>query len=404
MQVTGYDIIFFWVIRMIFSGYEQMGEKPFKTVLFHGLVRDSQGRKMSKSLGNGIDPLEIIDKYGADALRLTLITGNAPGNDMRFYIERVENSRNFANKVWNASRFIMMNMEDGKEADAAVMPQGLQPEDQWILSKFNHVVSDVTENMEKFELGIAVQKVYDFIWGEFCDWYIEMVKPRLYRTDDAVSKEAALWTLQTVLIGGLKLLHPFMPFITEEIFSTIQTKEPSIMISSWPKHREDFDFPEQEKDIEMIKDAVSGIRKMRSDRNVAPSRKSKVYVVSDSDKTLEVFRKDQLFFETLAYANEIVLQKDQAGIPDGAVSVIEPFATFFVPMQDLMDIAAEVERLQKELDRLDGELKRSEKMLSNERFLAKAPQAKIDEEKEKQQNYRLQYESVNAMLQQMKNL
>ena len=402
--VTGYDIIFFWVIRMIFSGYEQMGEKPFKTVLFHGLVRDSQGRKMSKSLGNGIDPLEIIDKYGADALRLTLITGNAPGNDMRFYIERVENSRNFANKVWNASRFIMMNMEDGKEADAAVMPQGLQPEDQWILSKFNHVVSDVTENMEKFELGIAVQKVYDFIWGEFCDWYIEMVKPRLYRTDDAVSKEAALWTLQTVLIGGLKLLHPFMPFITEEIFSTIQTKEPSIMISSWPKRREDFDFPEQEKDIEMIKDAVSGIRKMRSDRNVAPSRKSKVYVVSDSDKTLEVFRKDQLFFETLAYANEIVLQKDQAGIPDGAVSVIEPFATFFVPMQDLMDIAAEVERLQKELDRLDGELKRSEKMLSNERFLAKAPQAKIDEEKEKQQNYRLQYESVNAMLQQMKNL
>ena len=402
--VTGYDIMFFWVIRMIFSGYEQMGERPFKTVLFHGLVRDSQGRKMSKSLGNGIDPLEIIDKYGADALRLTLITGNAPGNDMRFYIERVENSRNFANKIWNATRFIMMNVEEGQEADADVVPEHLQPEDQWILSRFNSIVRDVTENMEKFELGIAVQKVYDFIWGEFCDWYIEMVKPRLYRTDDAASKDAALWTLQTVLIGSLKLLHPFMPFITEEIFTTVQTKEPSIMISSWPKWREDFSFPEQEKDIEMIKDAVSGIRKMRSDRNVAPSRKSKVYVVSDSEKTLEVFRKDQLFFETLAYANEVVLQKDQSDIPEGAVSVIEPFATFFIPMQDLMDISAEIERLTKELARLSGELTRSEKMLSNERFLAKAPQAKIDEEKEKQENYRLQYASVDAMLQQLKAL
>ncbi len=402
--VTGYDIIFFWVIRMIFSGYEQMGERPFKTVLFHGLVRDSQGRKMSKSLGNGIDPLEIIDKYGADALRLTLITGNAPGNDMRFYIERVENSRNFANKIWNATRFIMMNVEEGQEADAGVMPEHLQPEDQWILSRFNSIVRDVTENMEKFELGIAVQKVYDFIWGEFCDWYIEMVKPRLYRTDDAGGKNAALWTLQTVLIGSLKLLHPFMPFITEEIFTTVQAKEPSIMVSSWPKWREDFSFPEQEKDIEMIKDAVSGIRKMRSDRNVAPSRKSKVFVVSDNDKTLDVFRKDQLFFETLAYANEVVLQKDQTGIPEGAVSVIEPFATFFIPMQDLMDISAEIERLTKELARLSGELTRSEKMLSNERFLAKAPQAKIDEEKEKQENYRLQYASVDAMLQQMKAL
>ncbi len=402
--VTGYDIIFFWVIRMIFSGYEQMGERPFKTVLFHGLVRDSQGRKMSKSLGNGIDPLEIISQYGADALRLTLITGNAPGNDMRFYMERVENSRNFANKIWNATRFIMMNMEEGKEADLSAMPQGLQPEDQWVLSTFNTIVKDVTENMEKFELGIAVQKVYDFIWGEFCDWYIEMVKPRLYRTDDADSKNAALWTLQTVLVGSLKLLHPYMPFITEEIFTTIQTKEPSIMISSWPVWREEFSFPEQEKDIEMIKNAVSGIRKMRNDRNVAPSRKSKVYVVSENEKVLEVFRKDQLFFETLAYANEVVLQKDQEGIPEGAVSVIEPFATFFVPMQDLMDISAEIERLTKELARLDGELKRSEKMLSNEKFLSKAPQAKIEEEKEKQENYRLQHASVEAMLQQMKSL
>ncbi len=402
--VTGYDIIFFWVIRMIFSGYEQMGERPFKTVLFHGLVRDSQGRKMSKSLGNGIDPLEIIDQYGADALRLTLITGNAPGNDMRFYMERVENSRNFANKIWNATRFIMMNMEEGKEADASVMPKGLQPEDKWVLSTFNNIVKDVTENMEKFELGIAVQKVYDFIWGEFCDWYIEMVKPRLYRTDDADSKEAALWTLQTVLIGSLKLLHPYMPFITEEIFTTIQNKEATIMTSAWPVWEERFSFPAEEKDIAMIKDAVSGIRKMRSDRNVAPSRKSKVYVVSENEKVLEVFRKDQLFFETLAYSNEVVLQKDQKDIPEGAVSIIEPFATFFVPMQDLMDIGAEIERLEKEQKRLAGELKRSENMLSNERFLAKAPEAKIAEEKEKQEKYRLQYESVEAMLQQLKSL
>ncbi len=237
--VTGYDIIFFWVIRMIFSGFEQMGEKPFKTVLFHGLVRDSQGRKMSKSLGNGIDPLEIIDQYGADALRLTLITGNAPGNDMRFYYERVENSRNFANKVWNASRFIMMNMEQAleKTGKAVTTPaeNELEPVDKWILSKLNTLAKEATENMEHFELGIAVQKVYDFIWDEFCDWYIEMVKPRLYNSDDTASQNAALWTLKTVLIDALKLLHPYMPFITEEIFCTLQSEEESIMISKWPE-------------------------------------------------------------------------------------------------------------------------------------------------------------------------
>ena len=402
--VTGYDIIFFWVIRMIFSGYEQMGERPFKTVLFHGLVRDSQGRKMSKSLGNGIDPLEIIDQYGADALRLTLITGNSPGNDMRFYTERVENSRNFANKVWNASRFIMMNMKDEKEADRDVMPDGLTPEDKWILSKFNHVVQEVTDNMEKYELGIAAQKIYDFIWGEFCDWYIEMVKPRLYNTEDPVTKNAALWTLQTVLIGSLKLLHPYMPFVTEEIFTTMQSKEESIMISSWPVWKEEYDFPEEEKNIEMIKEAVSGIRKMRSDRNVPPSRRSKVYVVSDSDETLDVFREDLLFFERLGYANEVVLTKNAQDVPEGAVSVIEPFAKFFIPMQDLVDIQAEIERLEKEEKRLSSELARSQKMLSNERFLAKAPEKKVEEEKEKQKKYQGQYQSVKEMLEQMKKL
>ena len=269
--VTGYDIIFFWVIRMIFSGYEQMGQKPFNTVLFHGLVRDALGRKMSKSLGNGIDPLEIIHEYGADALRMTLITGNAPGNDMRFYNERVIANRNFGNKVWNASRFIMMNMPEGEEAGPD-MPGALNAEDKWILSRFNTVVKEVTENMERFELGIAVQKVYDFIWDEFCDWYIEMVKPRLYQSDDQASKDAALWTLQTVLIGSLKLLHPYMPFITEEIFTTIQSREETIMLSAWPVYREDFAFPHEEKGISMVKEAVRAVRNIRAERNVAPSR------------------------------------------------------------------------------------------------------------------------------------
>ena len=399
--VTGYDIIFFWVIRMIFSGYEQMGDKPFKTVLFHGLVRDAQGRKMSKSLGNGIDPLEIIRDYGADALRMTLVTGNAPGNDMRFYTERVEANRNFANKVWNASRFIMMNMPEGFTADAEKLPEGLKPEDKWILSKLNGVVKEVTDNMEKFEMGIAVSKVYDFIWGEFCDWYIEMVKSRLYLTDDAQSKEAALWTLQTTLIAGLKLLHPFMPFITEEIFCTLQSAEESIMISSWPVWRADFDFAQEEKDIETIKEAVRGIRAARNERGVAPSRKAKVFVVSPQDEVLQLFAQNALFFESLASASEIETAKSAEQVPDGALSVVLPFATFFLPLQDLIDVKAEIERLQKEEKRLAGELKRSEGMLSNEKFLAKAPQDKIDAEKEKQEKYRLQMEGVRAQLEQL---
>lgn len=341
--VTGYDIIFFWVIRMIFSGYEQMGEKPFHTVLFHGLVRDSQGRKMSKSLGNGIDPLEIIDKYGADALRLTLITGNAPGNDMRFYYERVEASRNFANKVWNASRFIMMNMDQtqektggrGWEVSYDRIKESLEPADKWILSKLNTLVKEVTENIDHFELGIAVQKVYDFIWDEFCDWYIEMVKPRLYQretegedagamtgagkqdgTDGAAdggkqdgaddagrsgkraaqSKNAALWTLKHVLIDALKLLHPYMPFITEEIFCTIQSEEESIMISSWPAYTEEKAYQTEEKAIELIKEAVRGIRNIRTQMNVAPGRKAAMFVVSEAEAVRNVFEEGRLFF------------------------------------------------------------------------------------------------------------
>ena len=398
--VTGYDIIFFWVIRMIFSGFEQMGEKPFHTVLFHGLVRDSQGRKMSKSLGNGIDPLEIIDQYGADALRLTLITGNAPGNDMRFYYERVENSRNFANKVWNASRFIMMNM-DGKTVTTPAEGD-LQPVDKWILSKLNTLVKDVTDNMESYELGIAVQKVYDFIWDEFCDWYIEMVKPRLYNTDDAVSQNAALWTLKTVLIDALKLLHPYMPFITEEIFCSLQSEEESIMISSWPVYDAKKDFAKEEKAIETIKEAVRGIRNIRSEMNVAPSRKAGVHVVSEDAQIRNIFTEGKLFFASLAYASEVYIQEDKTGIADDAVSVVIPGATLYIPFAELVDIAQEIQRLEKEQKRLEGELARVNGMLSNERFISKAPEAKIAEEKEKLAKYTNMMEQVKARLAQLK--
>ncbi|MCH5342869.1 MAG: valine--tRNA ligase [Acetatifactor sp.] len=404
--VTGYDIIFFWVIRMIFSGYEQMGEKPFKTVLFHGLVRDSQGRKMSKSLGNGIDPLEIIDQYGADALRLTLITGNAPGNDMRFYYERVENSRNFANKVWNASRFIMMNMEQALEKngrEVATPATGeFEPVDKWILSKLNTLVKDVTDNMEHFELGIAVQKVYDFIWDEFCDWYIEMVKPRLYNSVDAASQNAALWTLRTVLIDALKLLHPYMPFITEEIFCTLQSEEDSIMVSSWPVYTEKRSFSKEEKDIEIIKEAVRGIRNVRAEMNVAPSRKASVYVVSEDEDILNTFTEGKLFFATLAYASDVTMQKNKAGIAQDAVSVVIPGATLYIPFAELVDIAQEIDRLTKEQKRLEGELARVNGMLSNERFLSKAPEAKINEEKEKLAKYEQMMEQVKTRLAQLK--
>ena len=396
--VTGYDIIFFWVIRMIFSGYEQMGERPFKTVLFHGLVRDSKGRKMSKSLGNGIDPLEIIDQYGADALRLTLITGNAPGNDMRFYYERVEASRNFANKIWNASRFIMMNMpEEGLQVTDPV----LQPVDKWILSKLNALIKDATENMDHFELGIAVQKVYDFIWDEFCDWYIEMVKPRLYNTDDQESKNAALWTLKTVLLNALKLLHPYMPFITEEIFCTLQSEEESIMISSWPVYQDDWGFAKEEQDIETIKDAVRGVRNIRTEMNVAPSRKAMIYVVSEKEEVRRAFTEGKLFFASLAGASEVVIQEDKNGIAEDAVSVVIHGATLYIPFAELVDIAQEIERLKKEEKRLTGELARVNGMLSNEKFMGKAPQAKIDEEKAKLEKYTQMMEQVKERLAQL---
>ena len=397
--VTGYDIIFFWVIRMVFSGYEQTGKCPFNTVLIHGLVRDSQGRKMSKSLGNGIDPLEVIDKYGADALRMTLITGNAPGNDMRFYWERVEASRNFANKVWNASRFIMMNMEKAPVHEVSL--DDLTMADKWILSKVNTLAKDVTENLDKFELGIALQKVYDFIWEEFCDWYIEMVKPRLWNDEDS-TKAAALWTLKTVLINSLKLLHPYMPFITEEIFCNLQDEEASIMVSAWPEYKAEWNFEQEEYAVETIKEAVRAIRNVRTSMNVAPSKKAKVYVVSENQKLLEIFEHSKVFFATLGYASEVFLQSDKQGIADDAVSVVIPEASIYIPFAELVDIAKEIERLQKEEERLTKELARVTGMLSNEKFVSKAPEAKINEEKAKLEKYTQMMEQVKARLAQLK--
>ena len=387
--VTGYDIIFFWVIRMVFSGYEQTGKAPFHTVLIHGLVRDSQGRKMSKSLGNGIDPLEVIDKYGADALRLTLITGNAPGNDMRFYWERVESSRNFANKVWNASRFMLMNFEQAAEKGISidgVSLADLTQADKWILSKMNRLTKDVTENIDKYELGIAVSKIYDFIWEEFCDWYIEMVKPRLYNDEDK-TKAAALWTLKTVLINALKLLHPYMPFITEEIFCNVQNEEESIMISKWPEYKDEWNFEEDEKAVELIKEAVRGIRNTRTGMNVPPSRKAKVFVVSESEEVRNIFENSKAFFATLGYANEVAVQSDKTGIAEDAVSVLIHQAALYMPFADLVDIDKEIERLTKEEDKMNKEIKRAQGMLSNPKFVDKAPADKVQAEKDKLEKY-----------------
>ena len=396
--VTGYDIIFFWVIRMVFSALEQTGIEPFHTVLIHGLVRDDQGRKFSKSLGNGIDPLEIIDKYGADALRMTLITGNAPGNDMRFYWERVEASRNFANKIWNASRFILMNIEKAPVTD--IDPSNLTDADKWILSKCNTLAKDVTENLEKYELGIALQKIYDFIWEEFCDWYIEMVKPRLYNDADT-TKAAALWTLKTVLLQSLKLLHPYMPFITEEIFCTLQEEEESIMISAWPQYEERLRFPKEEKSVETIKEAVRAIRNVRSSMNVPPSKKAQVFVVSENEAVRNIFETGKIFFESLSSASQVTVQTDKTGIADDAVSAVIHQAVLYLPSADLVDIEKEIERLTKEEKRLTGELARVNGMLSNEKFLGRAPEAKIAEERLKQEKYAQMMAQVKERLAQL---
>ena len=395
--VTAYDIIFFWVIRMVFSGCKQMGEIPFKDVFIHGLIRDDKGRKFSKTLGNGIDPLDVIDKYGADALRLMLITGNAPGNDMRFYWEKLESSRNFTNKLWNASRFVLMNLEEEPKDSLHF----LTPADRWILSKVNTLAKEVTENMNNYELGLAVDKIHNFLWDEYCDWYIEMVKPRLY-DKESKTRGAALWTLKEVLTNALKLLHPYMPFITEEIFSHLQSSEESIMISKWPEFREEWNYKENEEEIDRIKEAVRSIRNIRAEMNVVPSKKVKIFVVSTDEYTIGVFERSDVFFKTLAYASELYVQSSKEGIEDDAVSCVVQNAVIYMPFAELVDVSKEVERLGKEREKMLKEIDRFEKKLGNEGFVAKAPAEVIEEEKAKGDKYKAMLEQIEERLDQMK--
>lgn len=393
--VTGYDIIPFWVMRMMFSALEHTGEVPFKHVFIHGLVRDSQGRKMSKSLGNGIDPLEIIGQYGADALRFTLATGNAPGNDMRFYTERVEASRNFANKIWNASRFTLMNLDitENKLPDL----KDLQLEDKWILSKYNKTVKAVTENLDKFEIGIALSNLYSFIWESFCDWYIELVKPRLFDKENPTAKTAQ-YVLTYVLSNTMKLLHPFMPFITEEIWQHLPHEGESIMISEYPSYAAKLDFADEEKAMELIMDAISAIRNRRAEMNVPPSKKAKVIIVTDK---ADVFGQGMVFFEKLASASEAVVQADKSDISPNAVNIVVPSAEIFLPLDELVDKSKELARLNDEKKKLEGEIKRVEGKLSNAGFVAKAPQKVVDEEKAKGEKYK---EMLEKVLESIKNM
>ena len=387
--VTGYDIIFFWVIRMVFSGYEQTGKSPFHHVLIHGLVRDALGRKMSKSLGNGIDPLEIIDKYGADALRLTLMTGNAPGNDMRFYMEQVEASRNFANKIWNASRFIMMNLPE--EGVREPKQEELLPADRWILSRLNTVAREVTENMDRYELGIAVQKIHDFIWDEFCDWYIELAKFRFAnKEEEDASANAALYTLRTVLTEALKLLHPFMPFITEEIYCTLLPEEKTIMIAPWPVYREDMNYPAEEQQLENFKAIVRGIRNVRAEMNVPAGTRTDLFIVGSDEKATEEISAllDSLGgAKRMLFAKEVFVQSDRAGIAEDAVSVVTGNATAYIPLEELVDKEKEIARLTAESEKMDKEIKRASGMLNNPNFVSKAPAAKVQAEKDKLAKY-----------------
>ncbi len=393
--VTGYDIIFFWVARMIFSAMEHMDKEPFKYVFIHGIVRDSQGRKMSKSLGNGIDPLEVIAEYGADALRFTLATGNSPGNDMRYYKERVEASRNFANKIWNASRFLLMNLDiDKVELPAA---SELKCEDKWIISSFNTLAKEVTDNLEKFELGVAVSKLYDFIWDNYCDWYIELVKPRLYETSG--SDKVAQKVLSYILVNTLKLLHPFMPFITEEIFGYLPTGEESIMISEWPKYDDKHSFPEDEKRMQLVMDAIRSIRNLRTQMNVVPSKKAKVIIVTDNK---EIFEGTEVFFEKLASASETVIQNDMAGVGDNAVNAVTEGAQIYIPLDELVDKSKEIERLTQEQKKLEDEIKRVESKLSNASFVEKAPQKIVDEEKAKGEKYKTMLSKVLESIEKLK--
>jgi valyl-tRNA synthetase len=396
--VTGYDIIFFWVARMIFSGIYNLKEVPFETVLMHGMVRDEQGRKMSKSLGNGTDPLEVIEKYGADALRFSLATGNAPGSDMRFIEARVEAARNFANKIWNASRFVMMNVNEElmmKYKDTI----NYTIADKWILSRMNTVVKEVTENIEKFEIGIALQKVQDFMWTEFCDWYIELVKPVLY-AEDGETKGIVLNVLNTVLIAGLKLLHPVMPYITEEIFTHLQTECESITISKWPEYNEELKAEKAEESMNYIIEAIKDVRNARADMDVPPSRKAKTFIYATEGK--DAFEEGMAYFQKLASASEVVFLNSKAEAPENVVTVVTKGAEVYMPLLELVDLEKELDRLNKEKEKLEKEIDRVEKKLCNEKFTAKAPLEVVEEEKAKGEKYKEMYNSVIQSIENLK--
>ena len=390
VMVTGYDIIFFWVARMIFSGMEQMKKEPFHTVFIHGLVRDSQGRKMSKSLGNGIDPLEMAEKYGADALRFNLITGNSPGNDMRFYVEKCEAMRNFCNKIWNASRFVMMNLtvEDNH------LPETLETEDNWILSKLNRVVKEVCDNMDSFELGVAAGKIYDFIWDDYCDWYIELTKPRL-NGDDEAAKESAQRVLLYVLVEILKLLHPFMPFITEEIWQALPHEGDALMMQSYPEYSEKLNFPEDEANFGMVMDAIKAVRARRSEMNVPPSRKSHLIIVTDKAKA---FTDGEKFICKLAYASGVEVRAELPESTDGMVSVITDNARMFMPMAELVDLEKERARMEKELANAKKQLDGQNAKLANENFVSRAPEKVVNAEREKKAKLEALIENLEESL------
>lgn len=398
--VTGYDIIFFWVARMIFSGMEHMKQEPFKYVFIHGIVRDAQGRKMSKSLGNGIDPLEVIAQYGTDALRFALTIGNSPGNDLRFSTEKVESSRNFANKVWNASRFVLMNFDENLDF-SNVDKSKFTVADKWIMSRINTVTKEVTDNIDKFELGLGLQKVYDFIWEEFCDWYIEMVKPRLYDRESEGRLEAQ-YVLNFVLGNAMKLLHPYMPFITEEIYTHLINDGRSIMVSEWPEYSEALNFAEDEAKMRIIMDAIRSIRNIRAEMNVPPARRAKMIFVAAGESEKATLLEGISFFQRLAGASEVTVQSDKEGIPADAVGTVIAGAEIFIPLDELIDKEKEIERLNKEKANLEGELKRVEGKLNNEGFVAKAPAKVIEEEKAKREKYQDMYNKVVERLESLK--
>ncbi len=406
--ITGYDIIFFWVVRMMFSSLEQTGKAPFKDVFIHGIIRDSQGRKMSKSLGNGIDPLEIIEKYGADALRFSLISGTTPGNDMRFMPEKLEAAGNFANKIWNAAKFVLMNLEGADEefltSDISTHISNLEIEDKWILSKLNTLAKEVKTNIDNYDLGVAIDKIQSFIWDEFCDWYIEIVKTRLYNKEEenANSRKTAQYVLNKVLCDALKLLHPFMPFVTEKIYKELYNKDESIMIAKYPEFNKDLDFKDDEAKIEQIKEAITGIRNVRTKMNVHPSKKSKLIFITQ--KYADTIKKSEGFIKKLGFAEEIEIKQNKENIPQNAVNVVTSEMEIFIPFTDLVNIEEEIERLSKEKEKILVQREITDKMLSNAGFIAKAPESKVQEEKEKQAKFNEMITAIEERIENLKNM